>query len=100
MWTRGIRLQFQGDRPHSTDPPQPDGKLLQFPTPYLCRCLKVPEQVVRDEIVLRHARTVEEIREKTQAGTGCLCCIRQIRQLLAALVKSDPPNPSSDPPAR
>lgn len=49
---------------------------------YLCRCLRVTEQEVRDACA---AGVVEEVRDAmhaTGAGTGCMACRCALRDLI------------------
>ena len=49
----------------------------------VCRCLKVTEETVITAIVTLGLRTVKEVRQATEAGTGCNCCHREIAAYLA-----------------
>jgi bacterioferritin-associated ferredoxin len=59
----------------------------------VCRCLKVAEQTVITAIVTLGLRTVKEVRQATEAGTGCNCCHREIAAYLAVYS----PSSSSEP---
>ncbi len=48
----------------------------------LCRCLKVTHAQVEQAITVFSAETVQEVASLTEAGTGCMCCRRCIRDLI------------------
>jgi bacterioferritin-associated ferredoxin len=50
---------------------------------YVCICYAVPDSEVR-ACIARGARTVEEVGEACDAGTGCGSCHDQIDVFLAA----------------
>jgi bacterioferritin-associated ferredoxin len=50
---------------------------------YVCICYAVPDAVIR-ACVARGARTVEEVGEACEAGTGCGSCHDHIDVFLAA----------------
>lgn len=49
----------------------------------VCRCLRVTEHEVISAIVTLGLRTVKEVRQATEAGTGCNCCHEEIAAYLA-----------------
>ena len=49
----------------------------------VCRCLKVTEHEVVTAIRVHGLTTVRELRQITQAGDGCTCCHKELRQYLA-----------------
>lgn len=50
---------------------------------YLCHCLKVSHDQVRDAVTFRGCETVEEVTNVCAAGGGCTACHRKIRAYLA-----------------
>lgn len=48
----------------------------------VCRCLQVTEHVVITAIREHGAASEREIQYHTEAGAGCGCCRREIRQYL------------------
>lgn len=48
----------------------------------LCRCLNVTRQEVEQAIDVFAASTEKEVGRLTEAGTGCMCCRRCIRDLI------------------
>ena len=63
------------------------------PDRLVCRCLKVTEETVINAIVTLGLRTVKEVRQATEAGTGCNCCHREIAAYLAVYsLSSSSPN--------
>ncbi|GAA5117124.1 (2Fe-2S)-binding protein [Pseudonocardia adelaidensis] len=50
---------------------------------YVCICYAVPDAVIRS-CVARGARTVEEVGDACEAGTGCGSCHDHIDVFLAA----------------
>lgn len=52
------------------------------PDRVVCRCLRVTEEVVVAAIMTLGLRTVGEVRQATDAGTGCNCCHREIAAYL------------------
>ena len=59
----------------------------------VCRCLKVTEHTVVTAIRTHGLTSVRELREATQAGDGCTCCHKELRQYLAVYA----PSCSSEP---
>ena len=51
------------------------------PDPELCHCRKIPQENVERAILLG-AHTVEKIRQRTSANTGCGTCLPDIEDLL------------------
>lgn len=54
------------------------------PNRVICRCKGVTYIEIR-KAMINGARTVEEIKEMTGAGTGCGGCISQIEEILASV---------------
>nr|WP_302600243.1 (2Fe-2S)-binding protein [uncultured Cellulosilyticum sp.] len=50
----------------------------------ICHCKQVDYITIR-KAMIQGARTVEEIKEMTGAGTGCGRCIGEIEQILASV---------------
>ena len=50
---------------------------------YLCRCLRVSEEEVRDAIAVTNPETVRGVTQACGAGGGCMACHRHIKRLLA-----------------
>ncbi len=50
----------------------------------ICHCKNVDYITIR-KAMIEGARTVEEIQEKTGAGTGCGSCIGEIEKILASV---------------
>lgn len=48
----------------------------------LCRCLQVTHAQVEQAITVFSAETVQDVANLTEAGTGCMCCRRCIRDLI------------------
>ncbi|MCA9688421.1 MAG: (2Fe-2S)-binding protein [Myxococcales bacterium] len=59
----------------------------------VCLCKGVSSRTILAEIGRGH-RTLREVRERCQAGTGCGACTRQIRQMIESAARSGPPTPS------
>jgi bacterioferritin-associated ferredoxin len=53
------------------------------PATYLCHCLKVTHDQVRDAIAFHGCETVEDVTSVCSAGGGCTCCHHKIRAYLA-----------------
>lgn len=49
----------------------------------VCRCLQVTEHEIITAIQIHGATTERDIQRITEAGSGCGCCRREIRQYLA-----------------
>jgi len=58
----------------------------QWPTapsdPELCHCRKIPQEVVERAIILG-AHTVEKVRQRTSANTGCGTCLPDVEKILS-----------------
>jgi assimilatory nitrate reductase electron transfer subunit len=67
------------------------GPCANCPDRIVCRCQRVTEGQVLDAIE-QGVDNLSDLRKVTRAGTGCLCCHRELRSLLAAH-----PSPSSSP---
>lgn len=50
----------------------------------ICHCKNVDYVTIR-KAMIEGARTVEEIKEKTGAGTGCGACVKEIEKILASV---------------
>lgn len=48
----------------------------------ICTCLDISEHEIIDSIKNKGARTVEDIREITGAGTSCGSCIPELEEIL------------------
>jgi len=48
----------------------------------LCRCLNVTKHEVEQAIDVFAAESVQDVGKLTEAGTGCMCCRRCIRDLI------------------
>ncbi|MCZ2342256.1 MAG: (2Fe-2S)-binding protein [Bacteroidales bacterium] len=53
------------------------------PDRIVCRCLQVTEQEIITAIQIHGATTERAVQQLTEAGSGCGCCRREIRQYLA-----------------
>lgn len=53
----------------------------------LCFCMGLTESEVREAIISKNLKTVEEVGEATKAGTGCGGCKESIQQLLDEINK-------------
>lgn len=53
----------------------------------LCFCIGLTEKEVREAIISKNLKTVEEVGEATKAGTGCGGCQPNIQQLLDEINK-------------
>ena len=49
---------------------------------YLCHCLKVSHDQVRDAVGFHGCETVEDVTSVCSAGGGCTACLRKIRAYL------------------
>jgi bacterioferritin-associated ferredoxin len=52
---------------------------------YLCRCLKVTEEALSEAIESHNLRTLQEIKQHTGAGDGCMACTKRVLQFLNEL---------------
>jgi bacterioferritin-associated ferredoxin len=59
----------------------------------VCRCLKVTEHEVVTAIRVHGITTIRELRTITQAGDGCTCCHKELKQYLRVYS----PSSSSEP---
>lgn len=50
---------------------------------YLCRCLRVTEDEVRDAIAVDNPETVRGVTQACGAGGGCMACHRHIKRLIS-----------------
>jgi bacterioferritin-associated ferredoxin len=48
----------------------------------ICRCMQVTEQQVLDAIAAGHARSVQDLRCETGAGTGCMGCHWRLKRMM------------------
>ncbi len=53
----------------------------------LCFCMGLTENEVREAIISKKLKTVEEVGEATKAGTGCGGCQPNIQKLLDEINK-------------
>lgn len=53
----------------------------------LCFCMGLTESEVREAIISKNLKTVEEVGEATKAGTGCGGCQGNIQHLLDEINK-------------
>jgi bacterioferritin-associated ferredoxin len=58
------------------------------PDRLVCRCLGVTEEVVIAAITTLGVRTLQQLKEVTEAGTGCRCCLRQLHNYLVVYSSS------------
>ncbi len=49
----------------------------------VCRCLGIAESEIRCAVMEGTAQCLRSVMESTRAGTGCNCCHRAIKDLLA-----------------
>jgi bacterioferritin-associated ferredoxin len=49
---------------------------------YLCRCLRVTEDQVREAVSTCDLQTIRCVTQATGAGGGCMACHRHIRKIL------------------
>jgi bacterioferritin-associated ferredoxin len=59
------------------------------PDRIVCRCFRVTEQAVIAAILTLGVRTVKELRQATEAGGGCTCCHKELRQYLDVYVRRE-----------
>lgn len=87
---RPLKPLFRGKPEETPSPAQGSdaNNLKPLEADILCHCLKVKESVVIDSICQQGASTVQEVRQKTEAGTGCTACIAKIKALLAKVKPS------------
>lgn len=48
----------------------------------LCRCLNVTHHEVHQAIDVLAAQSVQDVAKLTDAGTGCMCCRRCIKDII------------------
>ena len=53
----------------------------------ICFCMSVTEKQIRDAIISKKLKTVEEVSNATKAGTGCGGCKVAIQQILDSINK-------------
>jgi bacterioferritin-associated ferredoxin len=49
---------------------------------YVCRCLRVTEEVIATAFATQDIRTLKDIRRHTGAGDGCMACHRRLSNYL------------------
>jgi bacterioferritin-associated ferredoxin len=49
---------------------------------YVCRCLRVTEEVIANAFATQDIRTLKDIRRHTGAGDGCMACHRRLSAYL------------------
>jgi bacterioferritin-associated ferredoxin len=49
---------------------------------YVCRCLRITEQVLVDAFATGDIRTLKDIRRHTGAGDGCMACHHRLKSYL------------------
>jgi bacterioferritin-associated ferredoxin len=54
--------------------------------PELCHCRNVPQKIV-ERAILMGAHSVEKIRQRTSANTGCGTCLPDVERLLKLYLK-------------
>lgn len=59
----------------------PDGEGVE-----LCHCRNIPQKIVERAILLG-ADTVEKVRQRTSANTGCGTCLPEVERLLKLYLK-------------
>lgn len=57
---------------------------------YICRCLRVTEDVLTEAFATQDIRTLKDIRRHTGAGDGCMACHRRLKSYLERHVVSGP----------
>lgn len=62
------------------------GEWPEEPEPELCHCRNVPQKIVERAILLG-AHTVEKVRQRTSANTGCGTCLPEVERLLKLYLK-------------
>ncbi|WP_420841868.1 (2Fe-2S)-binding protein [Fimbriiglobus ruber] len=76
------------DQVATRDCPDPcAGPCSGCPDRIVCKCLRVTEGEIVDAIA-SGAHTLPALRRATQAGTGCNCCLGQLREYLATYATS------------
>ncbi|MBD8893328.1 nitrogenase iron-molybdenum cofactor biosynthesis protein NifE [Roseibium litorale] len=56
----------------------------------ICRCKSVSAGAIEDAISAFDLKTVDEVREHTQASGGCTACIEKVEDILASMNRADP----------
>lgn len=51
----------------------------------VCECKNIDYMTIRMAMVKNTARTVEEVQQFTEAGTGCGGCVPEIEKILASV---------------
>lgn len=51
----------------------------------VCNCMNVTAGQIEEAIKKYNLKTVEEVGEKTQAGTGCGACQEKIQKMLESI---------------
>jgi bacterioferritin-associated ferredoxin len=49
---------------------------------YVCRCLRVTEEVLATAFATQNIQTLKDIRRHTGAGDGCMACHRRLTSYL------------------
>jgi bacterioferritin-associated ferredoxin len=49
---------------------------------YVCRCLRVTEQVLAAALAAHDIRTLKDLKRHTGAGDGCMACHRRLKGYL------------------
>ena len=49
---------------------------------YVCRCLRVTEDIIAAALATQDIRTLRDIRHHTGAGDGCMACHRRLKAYL------------------
>lgn len=48
----------------------------------VCQCMDITKGEIVDAIKAKGLKTVEEVQDETEAGTGCGACIEDIEEIL------------------
>ncbi len=48
----------------------------------ICNCMQITRGEIIDAIKEKNCKTVEDVSDETQAGTGCGSCIEDIEKIL------------------
>ena len=84
--------QSHPTRPDQADPPMDVSSCTErcstCPGRFVCRCLRITEEMLVEALAAHDLRTVTDIRRVTGAGDGCTCCHKQIRALLEVHVST------------
>ena len=57
---------------------------------YVCRCLRVTEEVIAEAFATQDIRTLRDIRSHTGAGDGCMACHRRLKAFLERNAVAEP----------